>query len=119
MPALPPEGAASWEAWLHDHGVPEGERDALAVLSDPEGVLPSLSFLQVPEAKAGKNRLHLDLHVGGGRHVAWEERWPRVQGEADRLRGLGAQVLVEVRGADGRGDHVVLADPEGNEFCVL
>ena len=69
-------------------------------------VVPTLVFATVPEGKAVKNRLHLDLRPIGCSH---EE-------EVERLIGLGA------RHADvGQGDvpWVVLADPEGNEFCVL
>lgn len=66
--------------------------------------LPGLMFVSVPEAKAIKNRLHLDFRP--------DDRDAEVQ----RLLALGA------RHADvGQGDRswVVLADPEGNEFCVL
>lgn len=66
--------------------------------------LPGLLFVRVPEQKKGKNRLHLDFR-------------PQDQlAEVDRLLRLGATA------ADvGQGDEtwVVLADPEGNEFCVL
>ena len=72
--------------------------------SAQDGVAPDLLFLRVPDEKVVKNRLHLDLR-------------PDDQGaEVDRLVSLGA------RHADiGQGEHswVVLADPEGNEFCVL
>ena len=117
--APPPPGFATWEGWLRAQDVPEDEWDSGASISDPKGVLPALSFLQVPEDKLGKNRLHVDLQVGGGRQLPWEERWPRVLVEVQRLVGLGGVILSEVPGGDGRGDHVVLADPEGNEFCVL
>jgi len=60
----------------------------------------------VPEAKATKNRVHLDLHVGA------EERDAKV----DDLLERGATRLGE--GAQGPHQWVVLADPEGNEFCV-
>ncbi len=66
--------------------------------------LPGILFEPVDSVKAGKNRLHLDVR-------------PLDQNaEVDRLLGLGA-VRVDV----GQGDvpWVVLADPEGNEFCVL
>ena len=63
---------------------------------------PTLWFQQVPEGKTAKNRLHFDLRAPDG----------DVAGEVRRLEGLGATVL-----HDG-GDLVVMADPEGNEFCV-
>ncbi|MET9392646.1 VOC family protein [Streptomyces sp. NPDC006624] len=65
-----------------------------------------LLFQRVPEAKTAKNRLHLDLHPGQGRR---EE-------EVARLERLGASVLRRV--AEPGGEWVVMADPEGNEFCV-
>jgi catechol 2,3-dioxygenase-like lactoylglutathione lyase family enzyme len=66
-----------------------------------------LLFQQVPEPKTVKNRLHLDLHAGPDRRDT----------EVARLRGLGATVLREVK--EPGTEHVVMADPEGNEFCVL
>ncbi|MGY1583663.1 VOC family protein [Streptomyces sp. MN13] len=65
-----------------------------------------LLFQRVPEAKTGKNRLHLDLHPGEDRRAD----------EVERLRGLGASVLREVK--EPSGQWVVMTDPEGNEFCV-
>ncbi|MFF9347941.1 VOC family protein [Streptomyces sp. NPDC014734] len=65
-----------------------------------------LLFQRVPEAKTVKNRLHLDVHAGPGRRDA----------EVTRLEGLGAKVLREVEQPGGTWS--VLADPEGNEFCV-
>jgi glyoxalase superfamily protein len=68
--------------------------------------VPMLVFVFVPEAKMVKNRLHLDLRPVGVPHAA----------EVERLIGLGAR-----RAGTGQGEvpWVVLADPEGNEFCVL
>ncbi len=116
--APPPEGFASWQEWMTHHGVPEDEWDDGAYLTDPEGALPSLSFLKVPEFKVVKNRLHLDVPVGGGREQPWEVRWPRVTAEAARLTAAGATVICQVP-ADGTPDHLMMADPEGNEFCLL
>ncbi|MDN3359974.1 VOC family protein [Actinomadura sp. DC4] len=65
-----------------------------------------LLFQQVPEPKTVKNRLHLDLHAGPERRDA----------EVDRLSDLGATVLREVK--EPGTEHVVMSDPEGNEFCV-
>jgi len=118
VPSPVPEGFPSWDAWFDEHGVPQDERDTGAFLSDPGARAPSLSFLQVPEPKSGKNRLHLDLRVSGGRHLPWQQRWERIGAEVERLVGLGARVVEEF-GQEGRPDHVVLADPEGNEFCVV
>jgi len=69
----------------------------------PDG-RPGLLFLPVPEGKAGKNRLHLDFRP--------DDRDAEVQ----RLIDLGA-TLADV--GQGEQTWVVLADPEGNEFCVL
>jgi hypothetical protein len=116
--APPPAGFQSWEAWLAHYGVPEEEWDEGAYLSDPDGAGPSLSFLQVPEPKAVKNRVHLDLKVGGGRDTDWQLRWPRVMAVVERLTAAGASVIREET-LEGKPDHVVMADPEGNEFCVV
>ncbi|MFE9885324.1 VOC family protein [Streptomyces scopuliridis] len=63
-------------------------------------------FQRVPEAKTGKNRIHLDLHPGPERREA----------EVGRLEGLGATVVRRVK--EPGGEWVVMADPELNEFCV-
>ncbi|QWF80896.1 VOC family protein [Amycolatopsis sp. CA-230715] len=114
----PPEGFANWEAWFAHHDVPEAERDDGAFLSDPDGVAPSISFLKVPEGKAAKNRVHIDVQAGGGRGVPWEVRWPRAERAAERLVAAGATIVRRYE-ARGRPDHYWMADPEGNEFCLL
>jgi catechol 2,3-dioxygenase-like lactoylglutathione lyase family enzyme len=73
--------------------------------SPEDGVAPDLLFLRVPEAKTVKNRLHLDL------------RPDDQAAEVARIEGLGARRVSVGQGADATW--VVLADPEGNEFCVL
>ncbi|MEU0832402.1 VOC family protein [Streptomyces sp. NPDC005969] len=118
VPKPPPAGFGSWEEWFAHHGVPEEEWDDGAYLCDPDGVGPTLSFLKVPERKVAKNRVHLDVQAGGGRDTPWEERWPRVVEAVERLTSAGATVVRE-HDMDGRPDHVEMADPEGNEFCVL
>ena len=115
----PPEGFDSWDAWLIEHGVPEEEWDDGAYLTDPDGAGPSLSFLRVPEPKTVKNRVHLDVQIGGGRQTPFDQRWPRVLEESDRLVSAGASVVLEVCEPNGQPDHLVMADPEGNEFCLL
>ena len=97
----------------------------MAAIEDPDGVRPWISFLRVPEPKSAKNRLHLDLQVGGGRATDWEVRWPRVLAAVERLTAAGAtqQAVIFDEGPDGRPvdtpDHIVMLDPEGNEFCVI
>jgi len=89
-----------------------------AYIQDPAGARPGISFLKVPESKVVKNRVHLDVQAGGGRSEPWEVRWPRVTEAVGRLVAAGATVILEDV-HDGTPDHVVMADPEGNEFCVL
>ena len=113
-----PIGFTTWHDWLRAMGVPEDEWDDGAYLVDPSGVGPKLSLLKVPELKVVKNRMHIDIQAGGGRQVPWEERWPRVQAKVAELARAGATVLQQ-HDANGRGDHVVMQDPEGNEFCVV
>src|SRR4051794_16961726 len=67
-----------------------------------------LLFIEVPDVKSVKNRLHLDLAPADRRRDE----------EVERVRGLGATEVADRRRPDGTG-WVVLADPEGNEFCVL
>jgi predicted enzyme related to lactoylglutathione lyase len=100
--------ATFWEealGWRRTYDSPEE-----VVLEPPagsplDGLVPDLLFLKVPEGKAVKNRLHLDLRP--------DDR----DAEVARLEALGAQ-RVDV-GQKGTESWVVLADPEGNEFCVL
>ncbi|MFP5020073.1 VOC family protein [Pseudonocardia phyllosphaerae] len=113
-----PDGFASWEDWFAACGVPADERDDGAALVDPAGVAPGIGFLRVPERKQGKNRLHLDLKVSGGRSAPAALRGERIRAEVLRLTAIGASVVGE-HAIGGELDHVVLADPEGNEFCVV
>jgi predicted enzyme related to lactoylglutathione lyase len=76
------------------------------LLASNTGALPKLLLQRVGEAKKAKNRMHLDIETGD------------VDGEVTRLEALGARRLE----AEARHEHgsrwVVMADPEGNEFCV-
>lgn len=117
-PAAPPQGFATWEAWQAHFGIPEDEWDDGAFIEDPAGARPGISFLKVPEPKMVKNRMHVDIQVGGGRHEPFDARWPRVQAVVDKLVAAGGSVL-GVDAPDGTPDHVTMADPEGNEFDVL
>jgi Glyoxalase-like domain len=114
----PPAGFATWNDWLAEQGVPEQEWDDGAFICDPDGIGPSVSFLKVPEAKVTKNRMHFDVQAGGGRSTPFDLRWQRVTDAVERLTAAGATVLAEVS-QSGTPDHVMMADPEGNEFDVL
>jgi Glyoxalase-like domain len=112
--APPPPGFDSWEDWLVANHVPESEWNSISAVVDPDGAGPRLFFQRVPEPKTAKNRVHLDLNVGGGHDAPLEERRRRVDAEAERLVMLGAQ---RVRSFDQRGEYWVgMQDPEGNEF---
>ncbi|WP_445528164.1 VOC family protein [Streptomyces cyslabdanicus] len=87
---------------LHPEDNP-GDPEVQVLLADG----PVLYFSQVPEAKTIKNRVHLCLRPETSREQ-----------EVERLLGLGATLVADLRNPDGSG-WAVLADPEGNEFCVL
>lgn len=99
--------AAFWAAvtgWAaQEHDATAGHLEYAVVAPSPG--LPRLYFTTVPEPKRAKNRVHLDLVPPGGDQ----------QAELARLAGLGARVLdAQPPGAGW----VVMADPEGNEFCL-
>ncbi len=86
------------------------------VLEPPEAGLPAIYFQLVPEGKVAKNRLHVDLAVGGTGPL--EERRAKIDAEAARLVALGAS---DRRGPidEGGSYWVRMNDPEGNEFCLV
>lgn len=113
--AQPEALAAFWSAVLGWQ--PTGRYPAPAVeiadpVADPApestgGHVPSITFVPVPDEKRSKNRLHVDVNPVG---CTQDE-------EVERLVGLGARRVDVGQGAER--SWVVLADPEGNEFCVL
>jgi len=114
-----PAGFATWNDFYRELGVPEEELfEGADSITDPEGHGPRIWFQVVPEVKAVKNRLHLDIHAGGERTDPIETRRKRVDAEAGRLAGLGA-TIIGVSSEDGL-DHyaVAMSDPEGNEFDI-
>ncbi|MFJ6070222.1 VOC family protein [Streptomyces sp. NPDC093065] len=113
--ARPASTARFWAAALDDYAVApydEAELERLrslgitsteddpTVLVEPDGAGPRLWFQLVPEPRSAKNRVHLDLRTADP------------QAELRRLTALGATVRTR------HPDHLVLADPEGNEFCL-
>jgi hypothetical protein len=86
-------------ARLRANGIFDIEDDPTVLVEAPEAS-PRIFFQLVPEEKTVKNRVHLDLKSAS------------VPDEVARLRGLGASLVAEY------DDHVLLRDPEGNEFCL-
>ena len=111
----PPPGFDTWDAFLDSIGVPADQRDIKAALVDPDGVGPRLFFQKVPEPKTAKNRVHLDVNVGVG--ITDRAEHDRVvRSKADEFTALGATKLRE---DEEFGEFwIVLADPDGNEFCL-
>jgi hypothetical protein len=114
----PPEGYTTWPEFLAAQGVPEDQWNSANAIIDPDGKGPRVFFQRVPEAKTVKNRVHLDLNVGGGDGTPPEERRRRVDAEVERLLEAGAARLAAIEEEDG-GYFVNMRDPEGNEFDVL
>jgi hypothetical protein len=100
-----PEPLARFWCDVLGYEVDEIDEDEVSI-KDPSGSAPLILFLKVPEAKSVKNRLHIDVNAVD---MSQDE-------EVERIIGLGAR-RVDI--GQGEQTWVVLADPEGNEFCVL
>ena len=115
-----PDGAdplAAWDEFLTSMGVPEELRNTRSALEDPDGVGPRIFFQQVPEEKSAKNRVHLDVRAAPG--LQGEDRMSALEAECERLVALGATRLRRYDPAPPLAfGHIVMADPEGNEFCL-
>jgi hypothetical protein len=119
QPVPPADVDTTW--WAHyQHRL--GDADAFDDrLFDPTGAGPAIWFQPVPEEKAGKNRLHLDLYpTGRNDALPFAQRVDIVEAKVAELLSLGAHLVRRTRGDDPSDPHyfVVLQDPEGNEFCV-
>ena len=111
----PPPGFATWEEALDAWGVPAERRNDRSAASDPDGVGPRLFFQKVPEGKVVKNRLHLDVRAALG--LRGDERMATLEAECARLGALGATRVERFEPGFDAG-HIVMRDPEGNEFCL-
>jgi catechol 2,3-dioxygenase-like lactoylglutathione lyase family enzyme len=115
-----PEGAdplAAWEEFLARIGVPADQRNSRSAIEDPSGQGPRVFFQQVPEDKVAKNRVHLDVRAAPG--LQGEARMAALEAECARLVALGAtRIHREEPGPPMSMGHIVMADPEGNEFCL-
>ncbi|MGS2809116.1 VOC family protein [Nocardia sp. MW-W600-9] len=115
-----PEGAdplAAWDEFLARIGVPADQRNTRSAIEDPEGHGPRVFFQQVPEGKTAKNRVHLDVRVAPG--LQGDERMAALEAECERLVALGATRLRRFEPEPPMSfGFIVMADPEGNEFCL-
>ncbi|MFG2109063.1 VOC family protein [Micromonospora chersina] len=113
----PPGGFESWEQALDAMGVPPERRNDASAVVDPAGTGPRLFFQRVPEGKQVKNRVHLDVRAAPG--LSGDARMAALEAEAERLVTHGATRLQRHEPAPPLGaGHLIMADPEGNEFCL-
>jgi hypothetical protein len=111
FPSGVPDGFATWDEWADANNIPVDQRNLGRTLVDKDrGTRPDIFFLQVPESKQVKNRVHLDIKVAPGLDA--DARLKAIASETERLIALGATVGTRF------DDHVIMLDPEGNEFCL-
>jgi len=111
----PPPGFASWDDF--SASLPPELRNSASASEDPAGAGPRVFFQRVPEPRTVKNRVHLDVRAAPG--LRGEERMAALEAECARLVALGASRLQRHEPAPPMGaGHIVMADPEGNEFCL-
>ena len=112
----PPPGFDTWDQALDAWGVPADQRHSRSALVDPDGQGSRIFLQQVPEGKTAKNRVHLDVRAAPG--LEGEERMTALEAECDRLVALGAQRVARFEADQAGSGHIVMLDPEGNEFCL-
>jgi Glyoxalase-like domain len=115
--ADPQRIAAFWASALGYVAEPGYEDPAGASIIDPDGVRPAIGFLRVPEPKTAKNRMHIDIRVAGEPPWDMAEREQLIRAKVSELAAAGASLVREESYGERLG-HVVMLDPEGNEFCV-
>jgi hypothetical protein len=119
QPAPPSEPETTWHAHYRARLADEATFEDR--LFDPDGLRPPIWFQQVPETRAGKNRVHLDLYpTGRDNALPMDRRIEIVEAKVADLVGQGALVERRTRYDDPADPvyFVVMHDPEGNEFCV-
>jgi hypothetical protein len=97
----------------HSRSVATYPREAWARIVDPDGSGPAILFHSVPEPKAGKNRIHLDIRAP--RELS-DDRQTRLMLFIEKIEALGGTKLRVVQ--DEHDYFAVMQDPERNEFCV-
>ena len=109
--------AAFWALALRYVNEPGYDDPDGASIVDPDGSGPAIGFLKVPEPKAAKNRMHIDIRVAGEEPWDMAEREQLIRARVSELAAAGATIEREEAYGEHLG-HVVMLDPEGNEFCV-
>ncbi len=115
--ADPPRLARFWAlalGYVIEPGFDEPDNTSIV---DPDDLGPAIGFLRVPEGKTSKNRVHIDVRVVGGHPELEDRREELVHAKVGELVAGGATRVRVERYGDEFG-HVVMLDPEGNEFCV-
>jgi hypothetical protein len=113
----PPPGFNTWDAALDAWGVPADQRNSRSAVVPRAGEDgPRVFFQRVPEPKSVKNRVHLDVRAAPG--LEGEERMQRLEEVCAQLAGLGARRTTRFEPGGMDAGHIVMADPEGNEFCL-
>jgi len=110
--AYPAPDVEGWHNFLRSQGRSEEDLNATFAIEDPAGVRPRMFFQRVHEPKSAKNRVHLDLAAPAAHSL---DRAGEIDAFVEQLIALGAHRL---RAVKDDGYFVVMADPEGNEFCV-
>lgn len=107
----------AWRQFVAGLGIDLKPEDFRAAIEDPHGRGPRVFFQIVPEDKIVKNRVHLDVRAAPG--LQNSERMQALEVECQRLQELGAQRLERVDpNPPMETGFIVMADPEGNEFCL-
>lgn len=104
----PPAGFLSWDDFLRANDIDTPPTGTIGAIVDPDGIGPRILFLRVPEGKSTKNRVHLDIRAGRSEDA-----------KAAKIADLLAAGATSLRRVEEHGQWwMVMADPEGNEFCV-
>jgi hypothetical protein len=109
--------AAFWAGALGYVSEPGYDDPDGASIVDPDGQGPAIGFLRVPEPKTSKNRMHIDIRVAGEAPWDMAVRESLIRAKVTELVAAGATAIRDEQYGEFLG-HVVMNDPEGNEFCV-
>lgn len=116
-PSADADPLVAWDDFLERAEVPGDQRNSASALEDPESFGPRIFFQQVPEHKTAKNRVHLDVRTAS--ELRDEERMAALEAECERLVVLGGTRLERHDPEPPTSiGFIVMADPEGNEFCL-